>query len=408
MLISVEEFKSNVFTVFLAIGLLFGVLLYDYIQLSTGFSYIDEFLALFLCLFTLFIGIRTKQGLYEKYWLCLFLIFGFYLVYSLYIKSNVKIAIIQDAIVQIKPYLGFFCSYTLAPELTRKQKRFLKNVSLFTFFCLILISFDMGTIMGHVSRFATATVATAMTYLLAVDLSKKTIFIFILILTLGLLSGRSKAYGYFVFVISYVLIRYNKISLRFSLKSIIIASLVLIGIIYFSWEKIYYYFIFGAEDTFSGEVEYAFARPALYIASWQVLFDNFLFGSGFGSFATYFSGEYYSEIYYKYGLNIVHGLTEDDPMFIADSYYPSLVQYGMIGISLVFLFWFHILKNCKKWENPENIKYSILTYCIVVFFIIEGIADSTFIHNRGLFIMIILGLAYSELSKKTPISNERE
>ncbi len=393
MWISVEEFKSNVLTVFLIIGLIFGVLFYDYIYIKLGFSYIDELMALFFVLFTFFLIIRTRQGLTEKYWLYLFLIFGFYLVYSFHIKSNYASAILQDFAVQIKPYLGFFCAYTIAPVFTEKQKDILRKTCFFSFFCLIVISFDMWNIMGHASRFATATICTATLFLFSSEYNKKNILIFILMLALGIFSGRSKAYGFFVISAGLVLAYYYNFSFKISIKTISIIFLLLFISLYLTWDKIYFYFIYGTQNIDANEIGEAFARPVLYIKSKEILMDYFLLGSGFASYATYFSGVYYSKIYEYYGIDNIYGLSEDYPDFIADTFYPSLVQFGIIGITLFVLFWRFIYRRSVIYKSDK--KNYFLSLIIIIFFIIESIADSTFIHNRGLFIMILLGIVVS-------------
>ena len=98
-------------------------------------------------------------------------------------------------------------------------------------------------------------------------------------------------------------------------------ALVLTTIV--AWDKINLYFIQGG---FGGgrAVDDLYARMALYYFSTNVFADYFPFGSGFATYATFASGEYYSHIYNDYGMNIMHGLTASDPKFIADTYYPAL------------------------------------------------------------------------------------
>lgn len=88
--------------------------------------------------------------------------FIFYLIYSFLIKSNTPIAICMDFLTQLKPFLGFYCTFLIAPVLTVSQKRFLSIL------CIVIAGglFILGIIdvnflfFGHQSRYATAVVAT--------------------------------------------------------------------------------------------------------------------------------------------------------------------------------------------------------------------------------------------------------
>ena len=83
------------------------------------------------------------------------------------IKSNVPKAILMDATIQIKPFLGFYCTYLLMPVLSKKYKLFITVMCLSFAFILLIIALlgHIDTIFGHPSRYATAAVATAFLYL---------------------------------------------------------------------------------------------------------------------------------------------------------------------------------------------------------------------------------------------------
>ena len=70
----------------------------------------------------------------------------------------------------------------------------------------------------------------------------------------------------------------------------------------------------------------------------------------------------------------------------------ELAQFGVVGVILYFTFWGTILRKSAKELLPEIQLFVLL---IFLFFLIEGIADATFTQNRGLFILILLGLVLS-------------
>lgn len=80
------------------------------------------------------------------------------------------------------------------------------------------------------------------------------------------------------------------------------------------------------------------ARPALYMGMIEILKQYPLLGSGIGSYANHASAVYYSPIYYRLGYENIWGLNPDMPAFAADTFFPTLAQYGFVGIFLFFYF----------------------------------------------------------------------
>lgn len=392
-----NRYGSSFFYKFVYVALIFGVILYD----TIGFNFVDEALAGILLLYCLggILSFRIKN---IKSILLLLIISLFYLIYSYKIHSNSLTAILNDYITQVKPYLGYFCTLLLSPMLDDDQKQSLKKLCFIIWFYLLIIGLLelLGVIyiydvFGHYSRYATSAVAVSLLYLSISDFNNKTVRNAIILCSVGLFSMRAKFYGFFCleFLLLVALLYFDKIKLN--IKTLIYSSLALAVIILSAWSKIDYYFIQGAFES-----EDAFARPFLYIVGYQIMFDYFPFGSGLASFATYFSGQYYSSIYEKYGIENVYGITEDSPDFIADTFYPSLAQYGVFGSILFFMFWLTIVvKSVKAYTKIayEHRSYIAILLLGTFFFLIECTSDTTLTHNRGFFILIIMGYSMSSL-----------
>lgn len=99
------------------------------------------------------------------------------------------------------------------------------------------------------------------------------------------------------------------------------------------------------------------ARTGLYIGGFILVKKYFPFGSGFGTFATFTSGKYYSQVYYDLGLQNVSGMTPTKYTYIADVFWPSIYgQTGLLGLvayiaMLVFFIRFFIKRvDIKSWE----------------------------------------------------------
>ena len=158
------------------------------------------------------------------------------------------------------------------------------------------------------------------------------------------------------------------------------------------------YFIQGGFGD-GRETSDLYARMALYYFSTFVFVDYFPFGSGFATYGTFASGQYYSHIYNDYGMDIMHGLTQSDPKFLADTYYPALAQFGIVGVVLFFSFWIVLTKKVCRLFGNENTKNFTISLLIIFFFLIECTSDATITHNRGLCMMMLLALSLTEMKR---------
>ena len=94
---------------------------------------------------------------------------------------------------------------------------------------------------------------------------------------------------------------------------------------------------------------------------------------------------------------MVWGLSKKEWYFVADTYYPSLAQFGIVGVCLFLLFWLYILRKSFNYlKHTNSIKYFVLSILIIGFIAIENVADASFTSNRGFFMMLFLGLLLSE------------
>ena len=403
-----QKFIDNTFYLLFLFTIVFGVIFYD---TTKYFSFVDELCALGLCMLYGYYVFHTPNWSFNKMFLITLGVFIFYLIYSFFIHSNSKAAIISDFIIQFKPYIAFFTVYAFAPRFSEQMKRNIRLLAgVFSIYLLIigiagLFNHSILKIMlGHESRLATAATIMALTYLFCSDYTMKDKIVFLAILSISLLSTRSKAYGFFVLATFLVLYLNSSFRLKLNFKNSMLLTVALVLTTIVAWDKINLYFIQGG---FGGgrAVDDLYARMALYYFSTNVFADYFPFGSGFATYATYTSGVYYSPLYNKYGMDIMYGLTESDPKFIADTYYPALAQFGVVGAALFFLFWGAIaLKASRMLREKINLKYFAITLLIIIFFLIECTSDSTITHNRGLFVMMLLGLSLKHM--KTSLANE--
>ncbi len=382
--------RSLLFYIFV-VTLLFGAIFYEFIESRLNFRFTDEILTIVLILYWIENGKKNKETF-------VFLaIFFFYLGHSLLFPHNVQNAIFMDFIIQIKPYLAFYTVYSLSPTFSYNEKKFIRKICKWGGIFLLPIAianfgggYWMYFFCGVPSRFASTCTILAITYLYFSDHRQKDIIISFFMLLVGIASMRSKFFGFFACYVFFFFLWDKLASKRFfSTRNLMIISIILAVGAFVSWDKINFYFIEGGINQSNEEAMYA--RPFLYMKAVEILKDFPLLGTGFGSYATYASSVYYSPIYYDY--KMVYNYEIGKNLFISDAFYPSLVEFGLIGIILHLEFWRRRLKTIfsqiKNTPNLINFKISVL---IIVFFLIEGTSDSTFTQNRGMYMLMLLAL----------------
>lgn len=404
-----QKFIDNTFYYLFVFTLIFGVIFYD----ALGLNFVDELCAIALCGLYGFYIFHTPNWSINKMFLITLCVFLFYLCYSFFIHSNTKAAILSDFIIQLKPYLAFFTVYAFKPVLNKQMKKNLQLLSIIFSIYLLgigitsLFSLDiLHILLTHQSRLATAATITALLYLYCSEYTLKDKIIFLLLLAVGLLSGRSKMYGFFVIAAFLVFYINRNFKLKFSSKNITIFSIAIVAMTIVAWDKINFYFIEGGFGN-ERETQDLYARAALYYFSLDLFKEYFPFGSGFATYGTFASGEYYSHIYNDLGMDVMQGLTENDPRFIADTYFPSLAQFGVVGAILFFLFWMILTRNSILYFHKENIKDFVISIVVICFFLIECTSDATITHNRGLFIMMLLALTLRNQQQTLLNNNEK-
>jgi hypothetical protein len=176
------------------------------------------------------------------------------------------------------------------------------------------------------------------------------------------------------------------------------ALLVVVALIFYIVKSQIAYYLF-ATGTGNGEYDFT-ARAVLYRTAAEMLRDFFPFGSGFASFATEASGMYYSQIYSVYKLGSVSGFTPQDWLSVTGSYYPSLAQFGIIGILLYLFFWIYIVsKSLIRFKREGDLQLFVLVMLIACFIFIENIPDSFFTSNKGFYLMMLLGMLTGKYKK---------
>lgn len=215
-------------------------------------------------------------------------------------------------------------------------------------------------------------------------------FYYLQIIISLLFTFRDKAFGYItLFVILMVLLpRAKKIKLRYFFVAAIIAFFI-------SYNKLMEY------QSWSWS-----PREALYVNGFQLTRIVFPWGSGFGTFNSFLSGEYYSKAYYLFGLEKKLGMNAINYADLGDAQLPYYyTQFGIIGFILICIAIIQII-NCVKARYAGMKMKSRAAYLLLGYMAIAMLVEAVFTNQSGVtFVLIMLlyldtGKSSFELAKK--------
>lgn len=313
----------------------------------------------------------------------------FYLVYSLLIQVTTFRGVYLDLLQQLRPYAVFYLTWMMAPDFSPKQKKRIKWVMLFSFFgYLILFKIKPSVVTPYGGEESAAlgqiALCCAMVYYLFSKQTKRNRNIAILIMLLGLISGKSKYFGECVVFITLMMFVKGKINFT-SVSTLLKVAALGCVVIFFTWTKFNAYYVEGFQDDAQ-----EMARPLTYETGVKIMFQDYIpFGSGLGSFGTSAAAKEYSPLYYDYQLNNVFGLTPENPMFLADAFYPTLAEFGIVGLFFFLWFWKRRLWECNK---IPNIVYYRMALMAILALALESTADSSYLSGKGMGYFMVLAL----------------
>jgi hypothetical protein len=391
------------------------VVFYDVLSnyANPQFRNIDELFVLFLVSLSLLsILKKRKTSIYftEKLIICaLFVILLLGIVpYITPNPPNSFKALINDLIIFYKCFGAYFSSRILFThwEFADWENTITHFFSITSFIIILLVIIDAFFVIfpqnagrlgfeysaelffGHPSRYAFFFQYSFI--ILFPFLKKKNPIFLTTILIFGAFSLRFKYFGFVVIAVYFLYKKNISITIRQDKVKIILASLFIVTIVLIvSWQQI--------ETTYLSN---DWARTALAKTSLRLANDFFPSGSGFGTFGSFASGKYYSYIYYKYGLYNIYGLTESQPSFICDTFWPMVIgQFGYIGLiaylTIVLCFItlivrFLLLHN--GYLSFFNLSALLMLFCLLI----DSSSDSVFTQNRAVMAFFYIGLIINQ------------
>lgn len=348
------------------------------------FNYIDEVMLVVIAVYTL--GKKGKKYLFNKPWKEFFIfvcILLFYTYYSLVYGENVAGGVYLDFIQEIRPYTVIYCTWILNPQFTKRQKKWMLWTMIVTLFSWIF--YHPESYLDDNAEFpilGQLAICTGMSWYLLTDESNRNKWIAMGLVLIGMLAPKFKFLGEVACFA--IMIFFVKQHLRFrNVKTSIYAVILLVIVLSVSWRRFDAYYVSGWNEDI--------ARPATYRTSLLILKDYFPFGPGMGTFACNGAWKYYSPLYYKYHLNHIWGLDEGGG-FICDAYYPTLAQFGVVGVALFIAFW---RRRLLLMNHIQDMKYYRVAWIAFFCLAIEQTADSSFLSGKGMGYCMLLALCFN-------------
>lgn len=349
-----------------------------------GFSSVDEAMTVLLLIYTVWMYCNNRsinRRPWKEFVVCLSII-TFYVIYSLLFGANVSGAVWLDLMQEVRPYSIIFCTWILNPRFTKKQKKWMLGTMVITLFSWIV--YHPQTLNTQVEAefpvLGQLAICTGMSWYLFTKETKRNRNIALLLVLTGMLAPKFKFMGEVVCFIGFVYFVKNRLNFK-SPKTMIYVALVITIILMVTWTRFDAYYVSGLSND-------ELARPMTYKTSLRILWDYLPFGSGMGSFACNGAWKYYSPLYYKYNLNGILGLDEGGG-FICDAYYPTLAQFGIVGVFFFCWFWKRRLVAFNRIVDMRYYRVAMITFCCLA---IEQTADSSWLSGKGMGYCMLIAL----------------
>ena len=349
-----------------------------------GFSSVDEAMTVLLFVYTLWMYCNNRsinKRPWKEFTVCIGLI-AFYTVYSLLFGANVAGSVWIDLMQEIRPYTIIFCTWILNPRFTKKQKKWMLGTMVLTLFSWIL--YHPATFESQNAEFPVLgqlAICTGMSWYLFTKATKRNRYIALLLVLTGMMAPKFKFIGEVVCFIAFVFFVKQRLNFK-SPKTMIYVVLLITILLMVTWTRFDAYYISGMSND-------DLARPMTYKTSLKILFDYWPFGSGMGSFACNGAWQYYSPLYFKYNLDGIWGLSPNAGGFICDAYYPTLAQFGIVGVFFFCWFWKRRLAAFDIIADMRYYRVAMITFCCLA---IEQAADSSWLSGKGMGYCMLIAL----------------
>ena len=352
----------------------------------SSMKYVDEVMTVILIGYT-FTKINTRYVVKRprKEYYQFLMILTFFTVYSLLFGANIQKAVLRDLVQWIRPFSVIYCTWILNPQFSKKQKMTMLYSMIATMIAWFIYHPEArGGANAEFAVLGQLAMCTGMAWYVFTDPKRENTYIATALVLSGMLAPKFKFLGEVVCFIYVIYFLQSKLKFK-SPKTAISIALMMAVVLYVTWFKFEAYYVSGFQESAE-----RMARPESYkVAFGKILWDYFPFGSGMGSFGCAAAADFYSPLYYKYKMDDIWGLTPDNPMFLADAFYPTLAQLGVVGIFFFCVFW---KRRFKEMNRIVDMRYYKVAWITIFCLAIEQTADTSFLSGKGMGYCMLLAL----------------
>lgn len=140
-------------------------------------------------------------------------------------------------------------------------------------------------------------------------------------------------------------------------------------------------------------------RTVLHVVGIKILVDFFPLGSGLGTFASYLSGRYYSNVYDLYEVSNVVGMNRTEYNYISDVFWPYI--YGQFGIFGLLLYGKLIISMFfRQFHSGISDNSRIAVAAVWIYALIASTSEAYFTNGTGVQMALFLGLLIGYADRK--------
>lgn len=377
----------------------------SFIQNQTGFAYLDEMIAVLFCISAVMKSLSPpnfeRDRLMPKEKTALFLLMAMACIGVLgNLTQGVQQGIVPIAIdlftcmkfvIMLLSAIIVFNDVSHIIELVEKEAKVLVSIMLICALVNLLFDIGMGVdprfglrasfkfVFGHPTYLCMAGVGLTLVLMKNPEKNKRWIYAALLVVALSL---RSKGIVFSAIALFLLLTMHKgkRLSVFHFLFGIVIA--VLLG-----WDQFAGYYQPGG-----------FARNELTLKAAAIANDTFPFGAGFATYGSAVTAgfEYYSPLYYQYGLSTVQGLSPGHASFLSDTFWPTVLgQFGWLGMAC-FIGCIILL----AWGVYFQRKGGLAALCCFLYLLISSTAESAFFNPQAVYLAFCLGLVLKANQEK--------
>lgn len=235
-------------------------------------------------------------------------------------------------------------------------------------------------VFGHPSNYAAAVVGILSLCLVDIEKNKGSIFIAMVLLVVSM---RFKAIA-FVGVVLLCVFLFNR-SKRLSIGFLITAGIAAIVLASSQLD------VYLSQET---------ARGVLMAKSFEVANDTFPVGSGFATYGSEATKNAYPNLYYDLGFQNIYGLSADNPKYLSDMFYSTIIaQFGWIGLFAFMFMLVHFFMDVAQVARDREIFFWAVM-AIPIYFIIASTTEPSFFSSYSVYLALCLVLICTSGAKQ--------